>query len=174
MLKSYIGGHPKCVLIVGNLLRRSIRHCKLLINYIFLDHVKLDRLASKLISTWTNGGLVIDLCSVVASEVGRTFSSELNEFLNGTLQRCPAESVIFMPISQLALQYQAAAIFQMVHQLKRQCKQVFIWANPRDLDDHIIIPFLEHMCTVLVTLIDSVNLSVVTKKSTGSVDKKVI
>lgn len=174
MLKNHVGGQSKCVLIIGTVFTYK--------SLIFIhpplfrsDHIKVGRLASKLVSTWADGSLVTNLCTLLMGN--SSFLSELNEFPVDLSKRCPAESVIFMPVQQLCSQYRPAEIFQLVHKLKHQCKQVFLWASPQDLtadDQHIMIPFLVHMSTVIVTLIDSVNLAVLMKKPTGSIVKKVV
>lgn len=90
------------------------------------------------------------------------------------MQYC-VEPTVLLPVSELSQLYHASAIFQLLRALKRNPKirQIFVWATFSSTSNEVLIPFLEHMANVVITLKDPVNLSVLTKKNGGSVVKKV-
>lgn len=84
-------------------------------------------------------------------------------------------NVILSTVSCIAVQHTISDLIKLVHSLK-QCsktKQLFAWATVKNISDRKIIPFLEHMADVIVTLEDRKHLTILTKKITGSVSRKV-
>lgn len=49
---------------------------------------------------------------------------------------------------------------------------MFGWLSVKNVQSEFQIPYLEYLANVVVTLKDSVNLSIVSRKSSGSVTKK--
>lgn len=92
------------------------------------------------------------------------------------LSELPDRSNVLLPTaSQLNLDYTIPDIVKLVHSLRQstKCRQLFVWASVKNVSDPKLIPFLEHMADIVVMLKDLKHLSVLTKKSTGSVSRKV-
>lgn len=140
-----------------------------LFNHLILDNVKLERLSGKLVSNWA-GGFAQSLPAVVSDP----FQPDQRIFTTDIMQYC-VEQTILLPVAELSQLYSASAIFQLIRALKRNPKirQIYVWATLNSISNEVLIPFLEHMANVVITLKDSVNLSVLTKKTGGSVVKKV-
>lgn len=49
---------------------------------------------------------------------------------------------------------------------------MFGWVSVKNVESELHAPYLEYLANVVVTLKDSVNLSIVSRKATGSVTKK--
>lgn len=70
------------------------------------------------------------------------------------------------------------ALFQLVHRLKQSAhvRQLFLWTNPSSVlsahDRQVIVPYLQHMSSAVITVRDVANLQVLTKKAGGAVGQK--
>lgn len=84
-------------------------------------------------------------------------------------------NVLLATASQLNLDYTIPDIVKLIHSLRQstKCRQLFVWASIKNVSDPKLIPFLEHMADVVVLLKDAKHLSILTKKITGSVTRKV-
>lgn len=84
-------------------------------------------------------------------------------------------NVLLATASQLSLEYTIPDIIKLIHSLRQstKCRQLHMWASVKNISDPKLIPFLEHMADVVVLLKDPKHLSVLTKKITGSVSRKV-
>lgn len=82
-------------------------------------------------------------------------------------------SVSLSPFSKLSLKYADDEIFRMIQSLKRNdnVNQIFGWATSKNISSSILIPFLDHMSDVTVT-IKSSYLTILTKKKFGNVKLK--
>lgn len=84
-------------------------------------------------------------------------------------------NIILQPISTLLQFYKPAALFHLIKDFKKnsKIKQIFGWLSAKNISDKFIIPYMEHMADTIITLQNVNNLSVITKKSSGTVIKKV-
>lgn len=84
-------------------------------------------------------------------------------------------NVILEPISKLIQHYEIPEIIRLVHSLNKnpKVKQIFGWLTISNVLDQRITSYLEHMADLVVTLKDSQYLTVLTKKASGSVSRKV-
>lgn len=141
---------------------------------LYLDNVKLERLSGKLVSNWTGGIGQSSLANLLSPVVSDPFQPDRRIFTTDIMQYC-VEQTILLPVAELSQLYSASAIFQLLRALKRNPKirQIYVWATVNSISNEVLVPFLEHMANVVVTLKDFVNLSVLTKKTGGSVVKKV-
>lgn len=83
-------------------------------------------------------------------------------------------SVLMSPLSKLSLTYRDEEIFRLIQSLKRNenVNQLFCWATSKNINSSILIPFLDHMSDVTVTIKSSSHLTVLTKKKFGNVKLK--
>lgn len=84
-------------------------------------------------------------------------------------------NVILEAVSRLGLSNCVRNIISVVQFLKQNSKigQIFIWCSRKNIHDEKIIPFLQYLANVEVTLRDQSNLQIFTKRNTGSVTRKV-
>lgn len=84
-------------------------------------------------------------------------------------------NVILANVSKLEMNYSIRDIVQLIDKLKKSknVKQCFGWIAAKHIRDAKIIPFLEYMADIVITIQDEHTLNVLTKRSTGSVFKKV-
>lgn len=88
----------------------------------------------------------------------------------------PAKSNIMLcTVSKLQRHYHLPDIIHLVHNLKKchMTMQLFAWASVKNINDAKIIPFFEHMADIIVTLKDATHLTLLTKRASGSVSRKV-
>lgn len=92
------------------------------------------------------------------------------EKFNGSFEITSKTAVVLPPVSKLSLSHDPSSIFAMIQTLKldRNVTQVFAWATSKNISSLFVIPFLEHMSSVVVT-IKSNKLSILTKRKFGSV-----
>lgn len=84
-------------------------------------------------------------------------------------------NVLLPPLSRLTQEYPLPDIIQLVHNIRKcsNARQLFLWASVKNIADRKAIPFMEHMADIVVSLKNDKHLSVLTKKSSGSVSRKV-
>lgn len=84
-------------------------------------------------------------------------------------------NVILANVSKLEMNYSIRDIIQLVDKLKKSqnVKQCFGWIAAKHIQDGKIMAFLEYMADIVVTIQDEHTLNILTKRSTGSVFKKV-
>lgn len=83
-------------------------------------------------------------------------------------------SVLMSPLSKLSLTYRDEEIFRLIQSLKRNenVNQIFCWATSKNINSSILIPFLDHMSDVTVTIKSPSHLTILTKKKFGNVKLK--
>lgn len=83
-------------------------------------------------------------------------------------------SVLMSPLSKLSLTYRDEEIFRLIQSLKRNenVNQLFCWATSKNINSSILIPFLDHMSDVTVTIKSPSHLTILTKKKFGNVKLK--
>ncbi|XP_038116192.1 elongator complex protein 5 [Culex quinquefasciatus] len=89
-------------------------------------------------------------------------------------QTC-SESAPFLlaRISSLSRKHSPRDLFQFVNRCKQTVEHLFLWATAKNLpSESFLVPYLEHMAGLVVTFEDQRHLSVLTKKSGGSVSNK--
>lgn len=136
----------------------------------FTDHTNLEPVSQKLIQTWLTSSPLVDIISLQPSV---PLSSQLISIPNAFLQPQP-DTTIYLPLAELYQTYKISDIFKLIHhhKSKQTIKQLFGWASVKNIDSEFPIPYFEHMANVVVTIKDSVNLSIISRKSSGSVTKK--
>lgn len=85
-------------------------------------------------------------------------------------------NVILDVISKLECGLSVAEIIKLIRNIKRssKTKQLFVWCSVKNVVDKKLIPFLTYMADVIVTFKNQHHLSVLIKRNTGSVSKKVL
>jgi hypothetical protein len=83
-------------------------------------------------------------------------------------------SVILTPISKLELTKSEQEIFTLIQSFKNSenVNQIFAWATVKNISSKFLIPFLDYMADVTVTIKSNQHLSVLTKKRSGNVKLK--
>lgn len=92
------------------------------------------------------------------------------------LSEIKEKSNILLPrVEQLALDYSIQDTVKLVHKLRhsKNTRQIFAWATTKNIFDPKIIPFLEHLADIVVTLKNDKHLMLLIKRSGGSVSRKV-
>lgn len=84
-------------------------------------------------------------------------------------------NVILANVTKLEMNYSVRDIVQLIDKLKKSqnVQQCFGWIAAKHIRDGKIIPFLEYMADIVVTIQNEHTLNVLTKRSTGAVFKKV-
>lgn len=85
-------------------------------------------------------------------------------------------NIVLQPLSKLLTVYTPKSIFQLVNKLKKNSnvQQVFLWATTKNIAEHFVVPFLEHLSDQIVTLLDRNHLTIITRKTGGVVTNKVL
>lgn len=104
--------------------------------------------------------------------------NETNQSINVDLEvnAVPNKSnVILENILKLELNYSIRDIVQLIHKLKlnSNVKQIFGWATAKPIQDEKLIPFLAYLADIVVTIQNENTLNILTKRTTGSVFRKV-
>lgn len=92
-----------------------------------------------------------------------------NAFVQPQLDR-----ILYLPLAELCQTYKIDEIFKLIHRHKADTtlKQMFGWISAKTVQSDFHVPYFEYLANVVVTIKDSVNLSIVSRKTTGSVTKK--
>lgn len=88
---------------------------------------------------------------------------------------CPSKTAIVLPpISKLELIHDEVSIASTIQTLKlnKNVAQIFGWATSKNVNNRLLIPFLEHMSDVVVTIKSDKLLSILTRRKFGSVKLK--
>jgi hypothetical protein len=117
---------------------------------LFVDEVGIERSSVKIIEKILNDQNV-------------TFQHNYNEI------KSPC-CVILDPISKMNLEHNENSIARIIQNLKinKNVTQIFGWATRKNIHSRLLIPFLEHMSDVVVTLKSDKILSILTKRKFGS------
>ena len=107
-------------------------------------------------------------------EITDPFNTVSRNFPSNVMDLSDSANII-LPIAELSESYKLSSIFHLVNNYKKnpKIKQIFLWASVKNISNDILIPYLDHMANVIVTIKDRNNLSVLIKKPGGSVTKKV-
>lgn len=84
-------------------------------------------------------------------------------------------NVLLLPLSQLSQEYAIQDIVQLIHNTKKSsnAKQIFLWASTKNILDRKLVPFMEYLADIVVNFKNDKYLTVLTKKISGSVSRKV-
>ncbi|XP_055528239.1 elongator complex protein 5 [Wyeomyia smithii] len=81
---------------------------------------------------------------------------------------------LFARVSKLSRSHEPAALFRFVQLCRKspslQC--LFLWATEKNILPTMLVAYLEHMSELIVTFEDGKHLSILAKKSTGSVSNR--
>lgn len=123
---------------------------------LFVDDVGLERNSTKLLQS-------------LLSEQNVKFVKFVGNF---DLPKSTA--VILEPFSKIELNSDSATIYATVQQLKmnENVSQIFCWATSKNISDRLLIPFLEHISNVVVTIKSPKHLTILTKRNFGTVKFK--
>lgn len=77
-------------------------------------------------------------------------------------------------LSKLELNHNEKEIFTLLHKLKlnENVIQLFGWISTKNVSSKILVPFLEHMSSLIVTIHDDKHLTIISKSKTGVVKFK--
>lgn len=120
------------------------------------DQLGIESSADKIVKTWLRDGKGPD---AVLQPATTLFEQE--QFL-------------FARVSQLIRTVYAPSLFKFVHHCKQTDKvqYLFLWATKKNIPEDFVVPYLEYQSELIVTLEDERHLSILVKKSGGSVSNK--
>lgn len=120
------------------------------------DQLGIEKNAQKIVTTWLHDGM------------GPNAIPKPVENLN------EQEQYLFARISKLARVKNPPELFKYVQRCKRnnQVQYLFMWATEKNISQHFLVPYLEHQSELIVTLEDERHLSILVKKSGGSISNK--
>lgn len=95
------------------------------------------------------------------------------EFYNGN-EILEKQCLIVESLSKMELQHNEKDIFNLIQKLKLNdnLTQVFVWASSKNIQSRILVPFLEHMSNLTVTINSSNHLAILSKSKSGVVKFK--
>lgn len=127
-------------------------------------------MSEKLIQSWLTTSTIVNIISLQSTV---TLSSQPISIPNTFLQSQPDKN-IYLPLAELCQTYKISEIFKLIHHHKsnQTVKQLFGWASVNNIESEFPIPYFEYLANVVVTIKDSINLSIVSRKAGGSVTKK--
>ncbi|KAG5670977.1 hypothetical protein PVAND_001204 [Polypedilum vanderplanki] len=98
----------------------------------------------------------------------------LYEINDGSVTVLKQTNVILEAISRLELEYNEKDIFTNIQKLKlnENVSQIFAWISSNNVHSKILIPFLEHMSELIVTIKSNNQLSILSKSKSGNVKLK--
>lgn len=173
MITNYLVG--KFVLFVGKTVEFSFRffflNSSTALNPIsFIDHTNLEPLSEKLIQSWLPAS---QLVNIVSLQPLVPLSSQPLSIPNAFVESQP-DKTFYLPLAELCQTYNISDIFKLIHRHKTKTtiKQMFGWISVKNVESEFHIPYMEYLANVVVTIKDSVNLSIVSRKTSGSVTKK--
>lgn len=104
-----------------------------------------------------------------------TIQSSFKTDIEDQLTTSEKTNVILASVSRLELNNSVRDIIRIVQFLRQNTKigQIFVWCSRKNVRDEKIIPFLQYLANIEVTLNDESNLQIFTKRNTGSVTRKV-
>lgn len=81
---------------------------------------------------------------------------------------------LFARVSKLSRRMSPAELFRFVNRCKNNgsVQYLFLWVSEKNIAQPFLAPYLEHMANLIVTLEDDKHLSILTKKSGGTVSNK--
>ena len=123
---------------------------------LFVDNIGIERSSSTILKKLlTEQNVTYETCE------------DVHEFPNKT-------AVVLHPFSKLELDHNETSIVSMVQSLKlnKNVTQVFGWATSKNIHSRLLIPFLQHMSDVIITVESDNHLSIFTKRKFGSVKLK--
>lgn len=100
------------------------------------------------------------------------FKANIEQEIHATTEK---PNVLLAPVSKLELANTVPDIVNLVHYLKQsaQVKQIFIWCSQKNIQDDKLIPFLRYMSNIVVSFKNETEASILTKRNTGSITRKV-
>ncbi|KAJ6641856.1 hypothetical protein Bhyg_06801 [Pseudolycoriella hygida] len=156
--------------------RKQTACFKMITNYLvgkfvlFVDHTNLERISHKLIQSWFTSTELVNIISLQPLVPLRAEPISLPSVFSES----QPDKFLYLPLAEMCQTYNISEVFQLIHRhkTKQTIKQMFGWASVKNIEAEFLIPYLEYLANVVVTIKDSVNLSIVTRKSSGSVTKK--
>lgn len=134
------------------------------------DHTNLEPISQNLIQSWLTTS---QLVNIVSLQPLVPLSAQPISISSAFVQSQP-DTTLYLPLAELCQTYKCCEIFKLIHRhkSKQTVKQLFGWISVKNVPSEFHVPYLEYLANVVVTIKDSVNLSVVSRKPTGSVAKR--
>lgn len=135
-----------------------------------LDHTNLEAISEKLLQSSLPSSQIVNIVSLQPTV---PLTSHPISIPTAFSQPRP-DTTLYLPLAELCQTYKIGNIFKLIHLHKSQqtAKQIIGWASVKNVECDFHVPYLEHLANVVVTIKDSVNLSIVSRKLTGTVTKK--
>lgn len=84
------------------------------------------------------------------------------------------QAVVLPPLSKLEVNHNESFIVDIIQSLKvnKSVSQIFLWATVKNVQHRLLIPFVEHISDVIITIKSSDVLSILTRRKFGSTKLK--
>ena len=121
---------------------------------LFVDHIGIERNGMKIIDN------ILNQQNINYEVLEKNFEISKS-----------STNVVLAPISKLELKYSEKEIFSIIQELKRDenVLQIFSWISSKNIKSKILIPFLEHMSELILTITSQEHLSILSKSRSGNV-----
>lgn len=184
MLSNLVIGSEKVVLFVGELsecTEHNLQHNFRMLErnswpnlcVAITDHNSYEPYANELLQSIARASPIV--CYPKSGDIPLIESNFKATIEQEILATTDKPNVLLAPVSKLELGNTVPDIVNLVHYLKQnpKIKQIFIWCSWKNIRDDKIIPFLRYMSNIVVVLKNESEASILTKRNTGSVTRKV-
>lgn len=141
----------------------------------YLDHARLERKAIEIIGSISNASIPLKSLPYQFNDDPTILQLDRQHLNSDSFLDNLSSFQVLINVAEFTQLFSLRSLFQLVNSLKTsaQIKQLWLWASPATICQEMVVPYLEHMSTSVLTLKDSVNMRLLTKKSGGLVSKKV-
>lgn len=142
--------------------------------YVYQDHTSFQPVCDKILEGIINDKSTIKRLPETKTSFPKSSTDQV-DLAQALCNLTEKSNIILPPLSILAQQNKLPSLIKSIHQIKTnsKTKQIFVWATVKNIHDKKVIPFVEYLADIVVTLRDEKTLTILTKKSSGSVTKKV-
>lgn len=98
----------------------------------------------------------------------------LYELFEENLNITSKQTVVFPSLSKLEVNHNESFVIDIIQGLKinKNVSQIFVWATVKNVQHRLLIPFVEHISDVIITIKSSDVLSTLTRRKFGSTKLK--
>lgn len=136
------------------------------------DHISYEPVYEKIINNIITDKATIKTFPQKSTSFPKQHAIDVTQLLAGQDEK---SNFILPPLSILTQQDKLESVVKIIHQIKcsSKTKQLFVWATAKNIQDKKVIPFIEYLADIVVTLKDKKTLTILIKRNSGSVTKKV-
>lgn len=88
--------------------------------------------------------------------------------------RSSSTAVVLPPLSKLEINHNEASIIDIIQSLKvdKNVSKILIWATSKNVESRLLIPFLEHMSDIVITVKSKDVLTILSRRKFGAIRLK--